>query len=368
MILSIPSLWPIADRTQVVRDNETETWRSDYTESEADTRRSSTSTRRNRHGQHIAALAIIFAWITSVMGQDYPVKPIRLVVGFVPGGGADRVARLVAKELNETWGQPVIVDNRPGAGGNIAAEIVARAGADGYTLLITSPGPVAISPALYPKLPYDPQRDLAPITLVAAGTNVLVVHPGVPASNVQELIALARSKPGGLNYPSSGIGSTPHLTAELLKLAAKINVVHVSYKGGGAAILDLVGGRVEMMFSSVPPVLPQIKARRLKALAVTSLKRSPVLPEVPTLDESGLPGFEAYTWWGMLVRAGAPRGVIEKLNTAVVKGLNSGDTKELLAAGGAEVVGNTPAEFSNFIRKETTKWANVIRLSGIKIE
>jgi tripartite-type tricarboxylate transporter receptor subunit TctC len=317
---------------------------------------------------HSAGLAIIFLSITPVMGRDYPIKPIRLVVGFAPGGGADGVARSVAKQLNETWGRSVIVDNRAGAGGNIAAEIVASAVPDGYTLLITSPGPIVINPALYPRLPYDPQKDLAPITLVAAGPNVLVLNPGVRASNVQELIALARSKPGGLNYASSGIGSTPHLSGELFKLAAKINLVHVAYKGAGPAVIDLMGGRVELMLVSAPSVLTQIRAHRLRALAVTSLKRSPALPELPTLDESGLPGFEATAWWGLLVTAGVSRDLIAKLNAAVVKSLNSGDTKERLAAEGAEVVGNTPAEFGDFIRKETTKWANVIKLSGIKLE
>lgn len=316
----------------------------------------------------VAALAVLLISITSVMAQDYPLRPIRLVVGFAPGGGADSAARAVARKLNDTWGQPVVVDNRAGAGGNIAAEIVARAAPDGYTLLITSPGPVAINPALYPRLPYDPQKDLAPVTLVAAGPNVLVLHPNVPASNVQELIALARSKPGGLNYASSGIGTTPHLSGELFKLAAKVNMVHVAYKSAGPAVIDLIGGRVDLMLVSVPSVLTQIRALRLKALAVTSLKRSSALPELPTLDESGLPGFEVSAWWGLLVTAGTSRDLIAKLNTAVVKSLNSGDTKERLAAEGAEVVGNTPAEFGDFIRKETAKWAGVIKLSGIKID
>lgn len=317
---------------------------------------------------HIAGLIVFLISITAVMGQDYPVKPVRLVVGFVPGGGADAAARSVAKNLNDTWGQSVIVDNRAGAGGNIAVEIVARAAPDGYTLLITSPGPVAINPSLYAKLPYDVQRDLAPVTLIAAGPNVLVLNPGVPASNVHELIALARSKPGGLNYASSGIGTTPHLSGELFNLAAKVKMVHVVYKSAGPAVIDLIGGRVDVMLVSAPTVLTQIRAQRLKALAVTSLKRSAALPELPTLDESGLPGFDVTVWWGLLVPAGVPRALVTKLNAAVVKSLNSGDTKERLAAEGAEVVANTPAEFGDFIRKETTKWGNVIKLSGIKKE
>ena len=293
---------------------------------------------------------------------------MRLVVGFPPGGGADGAARAVAQKLNEAWGQPVVVDNRAGAGGNVAADIVAHAVADGHTLLITSPGPVVINPVLYGNLPYDPQKDLAPITLIAAGANVLVVHPSVSANSTQELMALARSKAGGLNYASSGIGTIPHLSGELFRIAAKLPLTNIVYKGAGAAVIDLVAGRVDLMLVSVPSVLTQIRAKRLRALAVTTLKRAAALPELPTLDDSGVPGYESIAWWGVLAPAGTPRAVVTTLNTTIVKSLNAPETRERLAAEGAEVAGNTPAQFDAFLKRETRKWGGVIRTSGIKIE
>ena len=298
--------------------------------------------------------------------QTYPNRPIRIVVGFVPGAGVDSLARVVGQKLSEMWGQSVIVDNRPGAGGEIAADIVAKAPADGYTLLVSSPGPIAVSPALNPKLSYDPGKQLAPVTMIADTTNALVVHPALPVSSVQELIAMARAKPGGLNFPSSGIGSTPHLTGEVFKHATKIDLVHVPYKGGGAAIIDLVAGRMDLMFSAIAPVFQQIKAKRLKPLGVTSLTRSKVLPDVPTIHESGVPNFEAFTWYGLFVPTGVPKSVVDKLAADVAKGLRLPETTEMLAASGMEVSGNSPAEFSSFTRRETVKWAGVIRAAGIK--
>lgn len=293
---------------------------------------------------------------------------MRLVVGFPPGGGADGAARAVAQKLNEAWGQPVVVDNRAGAGGNVAADIVAHAMADGHTLLITSPGPVVINPVLYGNLPYDPQKDLAPITLIAAGANVLVVHPAVSANSTQELMALARSKAGGLNYASSGIGTIPHLSGELFRIAAKLPLTNIVYKGAGAAVIDLVAGRVDLMLVSVPSVLTQIRAKRLRALAVTTLKRTAALPELPTLDESGVHGYESIAWWGVLAPAGTPRAVVSTLNTTIVKSLNAPETKERLAAEGAEVAGNTPAQFDAFLKREVKKWAGVIKTAGIRVE
>jgi tripartite-type tricarboxylate transporter receptor subunit TctC len=300
--------------------------------------------------------------------QNFPLKPVRLVVGFAPGGGADSAARSVAQKLNEVWGQSVIIDNRAGAGGNVATEIVARAAPDGYTLLISSPGPIVTNPFLYARLPYDPQRDLAPVTLIASSVNLILVNPSAPVSNVRELIAWARSKPGGVNYASSGIGSTPHLAGELLKAAAHIDMVHVAYKSAAPAVIDLIGGRVDVMLASLPTSLAQVKAQRLKAIAVASLKRSAALPEVPTADESGVPGYEVVTWWGMLAPAGVPGNLITKINQIVVKNLKSPEMKESLARDGAEAIGNSPAEFGAFIQKESAKWSKVIKTSGVKIE
>jgi len=315
------------------------------------------------------AAGLVFALLTGlVSAQEFPSRPLRLVVGFPPGGGADGAARAVAQKLNDAFAQPVVVDNRAGAGGNVAAEIVAHSVPDGYTLLVTSPGPVVINPALFAKLPYDPQKELAPLTLIAAGANVLAVHPALAANNVQQLIALARSKPDALNYASSGIGTIPHLSGELFRIAAKLPVVHVAYKGAGAAVIDVMAGRADFILVSVPSVLTQIRAKRLRGLAVTTLKRASSLPELPTIDESGVPGYESIAWWGMLAPAGTPPAVIGRLNTAIVKSLNTAETRERLAGEGVEVAGNTPAEFGAFLKREAAKWAQVIKTSGIRIE
>jgi tripartite-type tricarboxylate transporter receptor subunit TctC len=317
--------------------------------------------------ERVAALALCVA-AGFACAQDFPSRPLRLVVGFPPGGGADGAARAVAQKLNDVFGQAVVVDNRAGAGGNVAADIVAHGVPDGHTLLVTSPGPVVINPSLYASLPYDPVKELAPVTLIAAGANVLTVHPAVPANSVQQLIALARSRPEALNYASSGIGTIPHLSGELFRIAAKLPVVHVAYKGAGAAVIDVMAGRADYILVSVPSVLTQIRAKRLRGLAVTTLKRAAALPELPTIDESGLPGYESIAWWGVLAPAGVARPIIGKLNVAIVKSLHSAETKERLAAEGAEVAGNSPAEFGAFLKRETAKWAKVIQTSGIKIE
>jgi tripartite-type tricarboxylate transporter receptor subunit TctC len=301
------------------------------------------------------------------VAQTYPDRPIRLVVGFTPGGGADTTARLVGQKLTETWKQTLVVDNRAGAGGNIAADIVAKANPDGYTLLVTSPGPVAINPSLM-KLPYNPRTELAPITLLAFGPNVLVVPPSSPATSLKELIALARGSSNRLNYGSSGLGTTPHLSAELLKLMAKVDIVHVPYKGAGPAAIDLVAGRLDLMIVSAPTVLGQIRAQRLRALAVTSLTRLSVLPDVPTFNEAGVPGYEAGVWWGFFAPAGTPAAIIDKLHQAVAAILKTADTRSRIAAEGAEAVGNTPKAFGEFIQKETIKWAGVIKAAGIRAD
>ena len=300
--------------------------------------------------------------------QEFPSRPLRLVVGFPPGGGADGAARAVAQKLTESLGQAVVVDNRSGAGGNVAAEIVAHAVADGHTLLVTSPGPVVINPALYSSLPYDPQKELAPVTLIAAGANVLTVHPAVQANNVQQLMALARSKPDTLNYASSGIGTIPHLSGELFRIVARLPVVHVAYKGAGAAVIDVMAGRADYILVSVPSVLTQIRAKRLRALAVTTLKRAAALPDLPTIDESGLPGYESIAWWGVMAPAAVPMSVVSTLNRTIVKSLNATETRERLATEGVEVAGTTPAQFGDFLKRETAKWAQVIKTAGIRID
>ncbi|MEI7678803.1 MAG: tripartite tricarboxylate transporter substrate binding protein [Betaproteobacteria bacterium] len=300
--------------------------------------------------------------------QEFPSRPLRLVVGFPPGGGADGAARAVAQKLTESLGQAGVVDNRSGAGGNVAAEIVAHAVADGHTLLVTSPGPVVINPALYSSLPYDPQKELAPVTLIAAGANVLTVHPAVQANNVQQLMALARSKPDTLNYASSGIGTIPHLSGELFRIAARLPVVHVAYKGAGAAVIDVMAGRADYILVSVPSVLTQIRAKRLRALAVTTLKRAAALPDLPTIDESGLPGYESIAWWGVMAPAAVPMSVVSTLNRTIVKSLNATETRERLATEGVEVAGTTPAQFGDFLKRETAKWAQVIKTAGIRID
>ena len=316
----------------------------------------------------IACLLVSFL-AYPVVAHGYPDKPIRIVVGFPPGGGADVVARLIAQKLQETWGQTVVVDNRPGAGGNLGTEIVAKSNPGGYTLLLTSPGPVAINPSLMPNLPYNPRKDLAPITLVEFAPNVLVVPPASPAIGVKELIALARTGTNRLNYGSSGPGSTPHLSAELFKMMAKVDMVHVAFKGAGPAVVDLVAGRLDLMIVNVGAVVSQVQAQRLRALAVSSLKRSSVLPDVPTLNESGLPGYEAGVWWGLLAPAGTPPAIIDKLHQTVVGALRTSETRSrLISAEGAEVVGNTPKELADFIQNETIKWAGVIKAGGIKLD
>jgi tripartite-type tricarboxylate transporter receptor subunit TctC len=313
----------------------------------------------------LMALFLVYPSIT----YGYPEKSIRIVVGFPPGGGADLVARLIAQKLQQAWGQPVLVDNRAGAGGNLGTEIVAKSNPDGYTLVLSSPGPIAVNPSLMPNMPYNPRKDFAPVTLAAFGPNVLVVPPASPATGVKELIALARTSANRLNYGSSGPGSTPHLSAELFKMMAKVDLVHVPFKGASPAVVDLVAGRLDLMFVDMGSVLSQVQAQRLRALAVTSSGRSSVLPDVPTVNEAGLPGYEAVVWWGLLAPAGTPTAVIDKLHQAVVDILRMSEIRaRLIAAQGAEVVANTPKEFAEFIQNETIKWATVIKAAGIKLD
>ena len=306
--------------------------------------------------------------IANAQTPAYPTKPIRLVVPFPAGGATDILAREVAKHLTETWGQSVVVDNRPGAGGNIGSELVAKAAPDGYTLEMGTVGTHAINASLYSKMPYDHVKDFVPVILVAGVPNVLVVNPSVPVNSVQELIAYAKANPGKLNFASSGSGTSIHLSGELFKVMAGVQMTHVPYKGSAPALQDLLGGQVQLMFDNLPPSLPQIKAGKLRALAVTSATRAPALPDIPTIAESGLPGFEASSWFGVLAPAGTSPAIVAKLNAEIAKWLASPEAKEKLAAVGANIAGGTPEDFARHIQAETAKWAKVVKESGAKVD
>jgi tripartite-type tricarboxylate transporter receptor subunit TctC len=316
----------------------------------------------------IAILASIAAstFAGAVAADGYPSRPIRMIVGFAPGGGTDLTARPVAQKMSELMGQQVIVENRPGAAGNIATEQVARAAADGYTILMGTIAALAINPSLYGNLKFDPETDLAPVIQVVDATNVLALHPAVPAGSVQELIALARQK--SLSAGSSGIGATGHLAIELFNLMAGVKLVHVPYKGGGPAMTDLVGGQVQLVFATTASAIPQIRAGRIKGIAVTTARRSALMPELPTIAESGLPGFDANNWYGIVVPARTPRAIIDQLNAEVTKILNMPDVRTTLFNQGLDPAPGTPEQFGAYIKSERIKWARVIKESGAKAE
>jgi tripartite-type tricarboxylate transporter receptor subunit TctC len=314
----------------------------------------------------LATTAVVAAGPTAA--QQYPAKPIRMIIGFPPGGGTDIIGRIVAQRMSEGLKQQILPDNRGGASGQIGAELAAKAPPDGYTVMMAHIAAMSILPSLYPRLPYDPVKDFATVSLVATSPNVVIVHPSLPVKNIKELIALARSRPGQIHYESSGIGTVQHLAGELFKLQAKVNLVHVPYKGGGPAIIDMVAGHVQLGFDVVPVAGPQIKAGRLRALGVTSAKRSPLFPDLPTVVESGVPGFDLSTWWGLVAPAGVSRDVIMRLHGESVKALGLPDVKERIAAAGADIVGNTPEEFGAFIRSERAKYARIVKDANIKIE
>jgi len=303
--------------------------------------------------------------IGAACAQSYPVKPIRIIVPFAPGGPNDILARIIGQKLTEAWGQQTIVENRPGGGTVIGTEVVAKSPPDGYTLLMVSTSHTS-NPSLR-KLPYDPLRDLEPVILVAAGPNVLIAHPSLPARSVKELIAVARSRPDQVAYGSGGAGTSTHLSGAMLALMGGVKMIHVPYKGGGPATIDLLSGQITWMFGTILPSMPHIRSGRLRALAVTGTKRSPVLPDVPPVADT-LPGFEAISWYGVSATGGAPRDVILKLNQEIARALNSADMRERLAHEGAEVVGGSPEEFGRFYRAEIEKWAKVIRAAGIRLE
>ena len=298
----------------------------------------------------------------------FPAKPIRFVVPFPAGGPLDIVARAIGQELNKSWAQPVIIDNRPGAGGNIGADAVAKAAPDGHTILMGAVSTHAINPTLYSKLPYDPIRDFAPVTLVTSVPNVLVVHPSVPARTVKDLISIARARPGQLNFASGSTGSAGHLAGELFKAMAGVDMVHIPYKGAAPAVVDLLAGHVSLMFDNMSSALPNIKAGRVRAIAVTTLTRSPMLPALPTISESGLRGFDISTWFGVFAPGATPPAIVARLNAEIVRALGTPEMRERLAALGAEPVGNKPEEFAAFIREEIPKYAKVIKASGAKAD
>lgn len=321
-----------------------------------------------RNLQRCALTALFATFACGAFGQAYPNRAIRLVVPFPAGGTTDILARDVAKRLTETLGQSVVVDNRAGAGGNIGSDIVAKSAPDGYTLLMGTVGTHSINPSLYTKMPYDHVKDFAPVVLVAGVPNVLVVYPPLPVNSVADLIKLAKAKPGTINFASSGSGTSIHLSGELFKTMAGVDMVHVPYKGSAPAVTDLMGGQVQIMFDNLPSSLQQIKAGKLRAIAVTSLKRAPALPDVPTIAESGLPGFEASSWFGVLAPAGTPPAVIAKINNEVNAWLQSAEGRQQLMTQGAEAAGGTPEQFAAHIRSETEKWAKVVKASGAKVD
>jgi tripartite-type tricarboxylate transporter receptor subunit TctC len=298
-------------------------------------------------------------------GLDYPAKPVRLVVGQTPGGATDIVARAIAQKLGESLGQSVIVDNRSGAAGSIGAALVAKSPPDGYTLLVVSSS-FSINPGLYSDLPFDPVKDLAPVTLIAEAPFLLVVNPSLPAKGVNELIALAKARPGALTFSSGGNGSSGHLAGEFFKNLAGVALIHVPYKGAAPATVDVIAGQIDMTFASVVSALPHVKAGKLRALGVTGARRSPAVPQVPTIAEAGVKGYRTMTWYGMLAPAGTASAIIGKLNTETLRALQLPDLKERMSGEGAEPIGSTPAQFASYLDAEIRKWTKVIKDSGVR--
>jgi tripartite-type tricarboxylate transporter receptor subunit TctC len=319
----------------------------------------------------LAAVALGFAAscvAEAAFADDYPSRPIRLIVPYAPGGGADTVARIVAKRVGDTIGQPIVIENRGGAGSIIGTEMVVKAEADGYTLLLGQSGPISINPAVYKDLRYDPVRDFAPITMTTAYPYILVVNAKLPVKSLQEFVALAKSKPGSMNYGTTGIGAANHLVTELFSSKAGLKMTHIPYRGTALAVADLVGEQVTMVFGDPISVLPHMQAGTLRALAVTSKERSAVAPEVPTVAESGYPGFDAIAWHGILAPANTPPGVVKKLNAEIVKALQNPETKTLLTNQAMQTVGNTPEEFAAFIKQDIAIWKAVATEADVSVK
>ena len=309
--------------------------------------------------------ASLLAAAPNLFAQNFPAKPIRIVVGFAAGGPTDVSGRLLSQKLTEKWGQPVVVEPRTGAGGNIAAEFVAKSAPDGYTLLLPAFAH-AVNPSLYANLPFDTEKDFVPVALLTTSANLFAVHPSVPVRNLRELIVLAKAKPGQLTYGSAGVASASHLAGELLNSMAGIKITHSPYKGAAPASVDLVGGHISAAFPSISLAAAHAKAGRLRLLGIASLKRAESLPEVPTIAEAGVPGFEVLSWYGLLAPAGTPAEIITRLNQEVTRGLNEPDSVERIRAIGAEPMKSTPAEFGAFLKKEIAKWAKVIRAANVR--
>ncbi len=316
---------------------------------------------------YLFAVALAVAAPCALAADNYPSKPIRLVVPFAPGGGNDIAARFVAQRLTEAFGQTAVVDNRAGAGSTIGTDIVAKSAPDGYTLLVVH-NAIAINQTLYAKLPYDTVRDFAQVAIIGATTNTLVVNPSVPARSTKEFIALAKAKPGAINYASTGAGGTAHLAMEYFRLETGINVVHIPYKGTAPGLIDVVGGQVQVMISALPGTVPFINSKRVVALATTGAKRSAFLPDLPTLNEAGVPGYEFDTWYGLHAPAKVPKEIIVKLNAEIVKALSKPEVKEMLFKQGIEAQIATPAEFTKHVRAEVAKMGRIIKASGAKAE
>lgn len=313
-------------------------------------------------------LACALSGAASAAAQNYPNKPIRLIVGYSAGGGTDVIARIVGLRLSEVLGQPIVVDNRPAAAGSAAAGLVARSLADGYTLFVAATSTLAVNPSLYKNLPYDTAKDFTPVAQIVSMPNLLVVTPSLPAASVAELIALAKAERGKLTYASGGVGSSNHFTAELFNYMAGVKMTHIPYKGGGPAMVDVASGQVAIFFSTIASAMPQVKSGRLRALGVTSARRSQSLPEVPTIAEGGLPGYESTIWYGALLPAHAPKDIVVRLNAEIVKILKTAEIRQKFLALGADTVITTPEQFTQYIRTEIIKWDKVVKDAGISAE
>ena len=318
--------------------------------------------------KHFLLITVAAFVISPAIAETWPTRPIRFIVPFAPGGGGDVVGRIIGQRMSEQLGKPLVIDNRAGGGGTLGCELAAKAAPDGYTLLLGNVGPIAVGPALYPKLAYDPVRDFAPVTMIASFPNLLVANPGLPFKTVPELVAYAKSRPGTLNFASAGAGTSTHLAGELFKSVAGIDVVHVPYKGGAAAMTDIIAGQVAYYFGTMPSSMPLAKAGKLRALAVTSLTRSPAAPEVPTIAESGYPKFETAAWYGLMFPTGTPREIVARTNAATMSVLALSDIRERLVHEGSEPMGSTPGQFSAYIKSEIAKWSAVIKAANLKAD